>query len=278
MFSPGDKTPRVGRVSIDVHGKSYRLRFTYPEGSNHSFSIARATPEGWTTAIKAAQLINRDIDLDDFDDTYARYSPRHARKLKKQQAKETKKQYNLIDLWQEYKKMKSEQIAESTKIGLWKDCDRYLEQTPSELLKMDKAHEFLSNLESRYAVSTIATLFRSCLKPAVNMAVKRELIEANPYDDLIIPKAIKKSPECFGSIRSHWGVENQLHWCLDMVFSEDDSRIRKDHAPQNMTILKRLALNLLRQDNSKGSLKMKRYQAGLNNNFLLQILSDSGIF
>ena len=80
------------------------------------------------------------------------------------------------------------------------------------------------------------------------------------------------------SIRSHWGVENQLHWCLDVIFSEDDSRIRKDHAPRNMTILKRLALNLLRQDNSKGSLKMKRYQAGLNNNFLLQILSNSGIF
>lgn len=80
------------------------------------------------------------------------------------------------------------------------------------------------------------------------------------------------------SIRSHWEVENQLHWCLDVVFSEDDSRIRKDHAPRNMTILKRLALNLLRHDNSQGSLKMKRYQAGLNNNFLLQILSNSGIF
>lgn len=85
-------------------------------------------------------------------------------------------------------------------------------------------------------------------------------------------------PNFPGSIRSHWGVENQLHWCLDVIFSEDDSRIRKDHAPQNMTILKRLALNLLRQDDSKGSLKMKRYQAGLNNNFLLQILSNSGIF
>jgi predicted transposase YbfD/YdcC len=80
------------------------------------------------------------------------------------------------------------------------------------------------------------------------------------------------------SIRSHWGVENQLHWCLDVVFAEDDSRIRKDHAPRNMTILKRLALNLLRQDNSQGSLKMKRYQAGLNDNFLFQILSNSGIF
>ena len=73
-------------------------------------------------------------------------------------------------------------------------------------------------------------------------------------------------------------MENQLHWCLDVIFSEDNSRIRQDRAPQNMTILKRLALNLLRHDNSKSSLKMKRYQAGLNNNFLLQILSNSGIF
>ena len=80
------------------------------------------------------------------------------------------------------------------------------------------------------------------------------------------------------AIRSHWGIENQLHWCLDVIFAEDDSRIRKDHAPRNMTLLRRLALNLLRQDTSKGSLKMKRYRAGLDNNFLLQILSYSGIF
>lgn len=197
MYTPGDKIPKVGRVAIDIHGQSYRLRFTYPTGKNHSFSIARATPEGWTTAIKAAQLINRDIDLGDFDDTYARYSPKHARKLKIAQAAKTKQQYKLTDLWEEYKTMKSEQIAETTKDGLWKDCDRYLEQTPDELLELDKAQEFLANLESRYAVSTIATLFRSCLKPAVNMAVKRKLIAANPYNDIIIPKPVKKPPECF---------------------------------------------------------------------------------
>ena len=80
------------------------------------------------------------------------------------------------------------------------------------------------------------------------------------------------------SIRSHWGIENQLHWCLDVVFAEDNSRIRKDHAPRNMSLLKRLALNLLRQDSSQGSLKMKRYRAGLDNTFLLQILSHSGMF
>ena len=85
-------------------------------------------------------------------------------------------------------------------------------------------------------------------------------------------------PNFSTAIRSHWSIENQLHWCLDVVFAEDDSRIRKDHAPRNMSILRRFALNLLRQDTSNGSLKMKRYRAGLDNTFLLQILSNSGIF
>lgn len=76
-------------------------------------------------------------------------------------------------------------------------------------------------------------------------------------------------------IRAHWGVENQLHWCLDVVFKEDASRIRKDHAPRNLSVLRRLALNLLRQEPSKGSLAMKRYRAGLDDQFMLQILSVS---
>lgn len=197
MYSQGQDKAKVGRVAIDIHGKSYRLRFTYPEKITHSFTIARATPEGWVTAIKASQLINRDIDMGDFDDSYARYSPKHARRLEKQQAQKTNKQYDLLEIWEEYKIVKSEQIAESTKRGLWKDCDRSLSSTPKELLKLDKAHEFLVNLQSRYAVSTIATLFRSCLKPAANTAVTRKLIETNPYDGLVIPRPVKKPPECF---------------------------------------------------------------------------------
>jgi predicted transposase YbfD/YdcC len=85
-----------------------------------------------------------------------------------------------------------------------------------------------------------------------------------------------------GYIRSHWGIENQLHWCLDVVFNEDACRIRKDHAPRNFSLLRRLALNLLRQEPSKASLSMcpagaaeKRYRAGLDNQFMLQILSSA---
>ncbi len=81
MYSEGQEKANVGKVQVDVKGKSYRIRFTYPEGTRHEFSIARVSPEGWTTAIKAAQTINRDIDLGDFDESYARYSPKHAKKL-----------------------------------------------------------------------------------------------------------------------------------------------------------------------------------------------------
>lgn len=78
------------------------------------------------------------------------------------------------------------------------------------------------------------------------------------------------------AIRSHWGIENSLHWTLDVTFSEDKSRIRKDHSPENFALLRRLAVNLLKQEKTfKGSLKMKRYRAAMDNNYLVQILSSA---
>jgi predicted transposase YbfD/YdcC len=78
------------------------------------------------------------------------------------------------------------------------------------------------------------------------------------------------------AIRSHWGIENSLHWTLDVTFSEDKSRIRKDHSPENFALLRRLAVNLLKQEKEfKGSLKMKRYLAGMDNNYLVQVLESA---
>ncbi len=78
-------------------------------------------------------------------------------------------------------------------------------------------------------------------------------------------------------IRSHWGIENTLHWSLDVTFSEDKSRIRKDNAPENFALLRKLALNLLNQEKTtKASNKMKRYRAAMDNNYLLKILQASG--
>jgi predicted transposase YbfD/YdcC len=73
--------------------------------------------------------------------------------------------------------------------------------------------------------------------------------------------------------RSHWGIENRLHWVLDVHFDEDGNRARKDNAPENLAILRRLALNILRAHPDRASLRRKIKRAGWDNAFLMAILS-----
>ncbi len=74
-------------------------------------------------------------------------------------------------------------------------------------------------------------------------------------------------------IRQHWGIENKLHWVLDVGFGEDLSRKRASHAAQNFSILNRIALNLLKQDkSSKRGIKGKRLKAAWNHPYLLRLL------
>ncbi|MDJ0535614.1 MAG: hypothetical protein QNJ70_24525 [Xenococcaceae cyanobacterium MO_207.B15] len=185
---------------MDINGDRYRLRFTYPKAKRHQLKIAQVSDESWALALKAVQLVNRDIDLGDFDETYATYSPTHAKALELAQEKKTKT-YTLLQLWKRYKDLNKDRIAQTTQNHLWKDCDRYLSRTDKQLLELNKAQEFVSYLQSKYAVSTIATIFRSCLNPAVNAAVNAGLITANPFHGINIPKPQKKPIECFGELR-----------------------------------------------------------------------------
>lgn len=73
--------------------------------------------------------------------------------------------------------------------------------------------------------------------------------------------------------RSHWGIENQLHWVLDVHFDEDGCRARKDNAPENLAILRRLALNILRANPDRTSLRRKIKRAGWDDAFLRATLS-----
>ncbi|MFM2375269.1 MAG: hypothetical protein RLZZ165_366, partial [Bacteroidota bacterium] len=76
-----------------------------------------------------------------------------------------------------------------------------------------------------------------------------------------------------GAIRSHWGVENSLHWSLDVTFREDDSRKRADNSAQNFALVRKIALNLLKADKSiKIGIKGKRLKAGWDTQYLLKIL------
>lgn len=74
--------------------------------------------------------------------------------------------------------------------------------------------------------------------------------------------------------RSHWGIENQLHWVLDVVFDEDRARNRKDNGPENLAILRKLALNMLRSHPYKASIRRKIKRAGWDDTFLLTMLAQ----
>ncbi len=75
--------------------------------------------------------------------------------------------------------------------------------------------------------------------------------------------------------RSHWKIENQVYWILDIAFREDENRVRKDHTAENLALLRHMALNMLKNEQTaKGGIHAKRLQAGWNNDYLLTVLKS----
>jgi predicted transposase YbfD/YdcC len=90
------------------------------------------------------------------------------------------------------------------------------------------------------------------------------------YYILSLPPVASKFAE---AVRGHWGIENSLHWKLDVGFREDESRIRKDNSPQNMAVMRHIALNLLKKEKTfKKGMHAKRFNAALNNDYLVDVL------
>lgn len=89
--------------------------------------------------------------------------------------------------------------------------------------------------------------------------------------------SLKSSPEqILHAIRSHWGVENSLHWVLDVAFREDDCRIRKGYAAENLAIARTISINLLKREKTlKRGVKTRRLKSGWDNNYLLKVLSGA---
>lgn len=96
----------------------------------------------------------------------------------------------------------------------------------------------------------------------------KEMAERRYYISSLPPSAERIGK----AVRSHWGIENRVHWVLDVSFQEDSSRIRKGNAPENVGLLRRIAMNALRQIEDRKSLKARRKKAGWDERYLEKIL------
>jgi predicted transposase YbfD/YdcC len=159
------------------------------------------------------------------------------------------------------------------------DVRRFLDdpQTPlASATDTDKGH---GRIETRTAALTsdIAWLQESHawpgLKAVGKITASREINGKTTVETRCYLLSETFAPERLNAIvRSHWGIENSLHWVLDVVMDEDQARNRKDHGPENLALMRKLALNLAKREPSKGSMRGKLKRAGWDNTFLVQIL------
>jgi predicted transposase YbfD/YdcC len=137
-------------------------------------------------------------------------------------------------------------------------------------------------IETRHAliVHTVAWLAETHawpgLKAVGKVTASREIdgqaTTATRYYLLSTPLTAARFAEV---VRTHWQIENRLHWVLDVVMDEDQSRARKDHAPENLARLRRFTLNLLRANADQGSTRAKIKRATWDDTFLLTILAKA---
>jgi len=103
---------------------------------------------------------------------------------------------------------------------------------------------------------------------------ERHIGDKITYETRYYISSLPNNAEQLGNaVRGHWGIENGLHWILDVAFREDDSRIRTGHAPTNLGIIRHFALNLIKSDKTKkGGVKGRRKNAGWDDKYLSQLL------
>lgn len=146
---------------------------------------------------------------------------------------------------------------------------------------VDKDH---GRIEIRECWTLSATFYQQAIRNASEwekltslVCIRRERrlrektqVEMRYYIASLSPNA----SQLLQAIRAHWGIENSVHWILDVAFHEDQSRVRKDHAPENLAVMRRIALNLLRKEKSaKGGIHAKRLQCAWDVNYFFKVLS-----
>jgi predicted transposase YbfD/YdcC len=116
------------------------------------------------------------------------------------------------------------------------------------------------------------------LRAVVKVHARRQIgAEVSQQDRYFLSSLKSDAKHILEVVRTHWSIENELHWVLDIAFREDESRIRKDYGPENFAVLRHIAVNLVKQEKTqKASIKGKRLKAGWDEAYLLKILS--GLF
>lgn len=128
---------------------------------------------------------------------------------------------------------------------------------------MTEQLDWLEGKEEWKSLRSVGIVERECWKDEKRSYGYRLYISSLPANAQQLAKAV----------RGHWQIENSVHWSLDVAFREDDCRVRKGHCAQNMSILRRMALNLLRHEKTKkGGIKAKRLRAGWDRSYLIKVL------
>ena len=160
-------------------------------------------------------------------------------------------------------------------------ADRFSEVAPHYFESVQKGHGRLetrrcwqidlADLDGRWAdVQAQWSGLASLLKMERERRVGTKTSTETPYYISSLAGNAKKAAQ---ALRSHWGIENSVHWVLDVVFDEDACRIRKENAPQNFSVLRHVALNLLRQERTcPRGVKAKQKRAGWDERYLDLVL------
>jgi predicted transposase YbfD/YdcC len=155
----------------------------------------------------------------------------------------------------------------------WVECDFF--RTVEEGHGRIETRECWTTSDPEY-LEYIASLadWRGLQSIAMVEAVRRIGEEVTAARRYFISSLVSNAKLMLRAVRSHWGIENEVHWILDVTFREDDSRIRRDNGAENFAVLRHIALNLLKRENStKLSLRAKRNQAAWDDDYRLKVLT-----